>query len=242
MRADASRFGAVSIRFIFPFMKSSFLVLALLGATSVAKAQTSSTNSTSGETGVIPAGTISLGGNIGYNRQTESQNIPGPGQVKVSRSSFQIAPAVGYFLADNLAIGLDLSYGAQRNTLDPAPQGNLNAATTLRVGPYVQYYKMLSEQFGVLGTLGGGYARNVTPRYVGPTTVVEEKTSGAYARLTPGVIFFPVPKFGISATIGFLGYDRTRPDNSSTDFKTTSFGASFGLSQLNFGGTYFFGR
>ena len=224
-------------------MKSSFLVLTLLGATSVAKAQTSSTNATSGGTGAIPAGTISLGGSIGYNRQTESQNSPIiQRQVKVSNSSFQIAPAVGYFLADNLAIGLDLSYMTQRTTFNPAPQGNLNAATTLRVGPYMQYYKILSEQFGVLGTLSGGYARTVAPRYVGPGTVIEEKTSGVYARLTPGIIFFPVPKFGISATIGFLGYDLTRPDNSASDFKTTSFGANFGLNQLNFGGTYFFGR
>lgn len=191
---------------------------------------------------VIPAGTISLGGSIGYNRQTDTQDLPGSGQSEVSRSTFQIAPAAGYFLADNLAIGLSLGYTAQRTTFSRSPAGNLDAATSFRVGPYVQYYKMLSEQFGVLGTLGGGYARSATPRFIDPNTVVEEKNSGAYASLTPGVIFFPVPTFGISATIGYLGYDRTWLEDSATNYSSSSFGASFGLSQLNFGGTYFFGR
>ena len=94
-------------------MKSSFLVLALLGVTTAAKAQTSpSTNSTSGGTGAIPAGTVALGGGIGYSRQTDTQNRPGGGQSKASRSNFEIAPAVGYFLTENLAIGLNLSYAA----------------------------------------------------------------------------------------------------------------------------------
>lgn len=224
-------------------MKSSFLVLALLGVTTAAKAQTvPSTNSTSRGTGAIPAGTISLGGGIGYNWETDTQDLPGTAQAKVSRSTFQVAPSVGYFLADNLAIGLGLSYAAQRTTFDPTLRPNLDAATSLRVGPYVQYYKMLSEQFGVLGTLGGGYARSVAPRYTTPNTTAEEKSSGVYADLTPGIIFFPVPKFGMSAAIGSLSYNRTRPDDSATESTSSSFGANFGLSQLNFGGTYFFGR
>lgn len=224
-------------------MKSSFLVLALFGLSTAAKAQTApSTNSTSGGTSAIPAGTVSLGGSIGYNRQTDTQDLPGTAQAKVSRSTFQVAPSVGYFLADNLSIGLNLSYAAQRTTFDPTLRPNLDAATSLRVGPYVQYYKMLSEQFGVMGTLSGGYARSVAPRYITPSTTAEEKSSGVYADLAPGIIFFPVPKFGISATIGSLSYNRTRPDDSATEFASTSFGAEFSLSQLNFGGTYFFGR
>jgi hypothetical protein len=131
---------------------------------------------------------------------------------------------------------------ARRATYSQSLNGNLDAATNLRVGPYLQYYKMLSDQFGILGTLSGGYTRTFTPRLIGPTTVVEEETNGVYASLTPGVIFFPVPKFGISATAGYLGYDRTALKNSPTNRKISDLGASFGLSQLQFGGTYFFGR
>jgi hypothetical protein len=163
------------------------------------------------------------------------------GSVGLAQAQSTI-PAVGYFLADNLALGLNLGYTARRTTFSQSPAGNIDAATNFRVGPYVQYYKMLGEQFGVLGTLGGGYARTFTPMFIGPTTVIEEETNGAYASLTPGIIFFPIPKFGISATIGYLGYDRTWTEDSSTDLKSSGFGASFGINQLFFGGTYFFGR
>ncbi len=206
-------------------MQKIFLLALFSAGTGLAQAQS------------ISAGTVSLGGSIGYNRQTDNQG----GGADVTRSNFRIAPVVGYFFADNLAIGLNLGYMADRTTFSQSPAGNLDAATSFRVGPYVQYYKMLSEQFGVLGTLGAGYSRSFAPRFTGPNITVEEKASGVYANLTPGIIFFPVPKFGISASIGFLGYDRTTLEGSP-ERKFSSFGAEFGLNQLNFGGTYFFGR
>ncbi|WP_035561257.1 outer membrane beta-barrel protein [Hymenobacter sp. IS2118] len=210
-------------------MQKIFLLALFSAGTGLAQAQS------------ISAGTVSLGGSIGYSRQTDSQDL-GMGQVDVTNSRFQIAPAVGYFVADNLAIGLNLGYSASRLTFSQSSSNDLDAATSFQVGPYVQYYKMLSEQFGVLGTLGAGYTRNSAPQFTGPNTTVEVKSSGFYSNLTPGVIFFPVPKFGINASIGFLGYDQTRLEDSATDRKFSSFGANFGLNQLNFGGTYFFGR
>lgn len=206
-------------------LKNVLLLLTLLaGTTSLAQAQTA-----------IPAGTTSLGGSIGYSRHTESQ-----GQDVVT-SKFQIAPSAGYFVADNLAVGINLNYSAGRTTISNYPENNLDAATSLRVGPYVQYYKMLSEQFGFLGTLGAGYQRSFTPTYTDPSTTLSVTRSGYYASLTPGVIFFPVPKFGISASVGYLGYDHVNVQPSASQ-TVSNFGASFGLDQLTFGGTFYFGR
>ena len=124
----------------------------------------------------------------------------------------------------------------------------MGANTTLRVGPYVQYYKVLSEQFGVLGTLGAGYQSSFVLFYCNSNNnpVVESKAKGFCASLTPGVIFFPVPKFGISAFIGGLGYDWVgveRSDDANVRTQSVSaFGVGFGLSQLLFGDTLFLGR
>jgi hypothetical protein len=217
---------------------NKLLYLAILsGAATTAQAQTA-----------IPAGTILLGGGIGYSHQTQKAeiligNTPSTGQSV--RSQFLLAPSVGYFIADNLAIGLDLGYTASKNKFTSAITGvtnSLDPNTTLRVGPYVQYYKMLSDQFGILGTLAAGYQHGVTNGYVTPSVTYQTKTNGYYAKLTPGLIFFPIPKLGISASIGSLAYDRTTEKPTTGAPVVSNFGASFGLDRLQFGGTYYFGR
>jgi len=220
-------------------MKKNFLLLtSLVGITTAAHAQTA-----------IPAGTVSLGGNVGYFRHTTSAQVAGSTISSESVSSqFQIAPSVGYFVADNLAIGLSLGYVATKNTYTSTFAGtspDLAPNINLRSGAYVQYYKMLTDQFGLVGTLGGGYQYNRTTYVFGPagnTGSGETKQKGYYASLTPGIVYFPFPKLGISATLGSLAYSRLKETPTTGEPVTTDFGASFGLSQLQFGGTYYFGR
>ncbi len=63
------------------------------------------------------------------------------------------------------------------------------------------------------------------------------KGSGFYANLTPAIVFFPVPQFAMSASIGSLDYNHMnyefpqRPNASApSDYENTSngFGANFG--------------
>ena len=219
-------------------MKRNLLHLALLfiAATTV-QAQTP-----------ITAGTISLGGGIGYSRHSDKKEFPTGSTSSTSESvssQFQVSPAVSYFIADNLAIGLNLGYTAIRNQFTSGITGvtnSLDPNTTLRVGPYVQYYNMLGDHFGILGTLGAGYQHGVTNGYVTRNVTYQTKTNGYYASLTPGLIFFPIPKLGISASIGSLAYDRATEKPTTGAPVVSNFGASFGLNQLQFGGTYFFGR
>ena len=231
-------------------MKKLILLALLAASTQSVRAQS------------IAAGTISLGGSIGYSQNTnkETYNVNNTANSFETKSSeFRFSPAVGYFVADNLAIGLELGYTAYRRpytSRTPAPatvRAELDPTTVLRVGPYVQYYKMLSEQFGILGTLGGGYQNVRQYDYSGNggnALIAEQKASGLYAALTPGIIFFPVPKFGISASLGSLGYSRLNydyPTNSGTkpngyEESSSTLGASFGFNQLQFGGTLYLGR
>ena len=211
----------------------------------------------------IPAGTVSLGGNIGYARYTSTNSFNSlngtTNTAETTSSQFTFSPAVGFFVADNLALGLNLGYTSTRKgytTLTPTPgvtRTELDPTTTLRLGVYGQYYKMLTEQFGVLGTLGAGYQNLRDYNYSsnsGNSVIQEFKGSGYYADLTPGIIFFPIPKLGLSASIGSLAFNRISfdyPTNagaapSGYENKASSFVANFGLSQLLFGGTYYFGR
>jgi hypothetical protein len=238
-------------------MKKFFLLASLAVSTQAAQAQTTESTPSRG----IAAGTVSLGGNIGYSKTTDKTTNPANNVITTierTSSQFSFSPAVGFFVADNLALGLNIGYTSVRRPYTnrtPGPNGNrpeLDPTTTLRFGPYVQYYRMVTEQFGVVGTLSGGYQNRRAFEYANSSTnaIAEFKSSGFYAALTPGVIFFPIPKFGISASIGSLGYERLNndyPTNSGTTpngFESTSssFGADFGIRQLMFGGTLFLGR
>ncbi|MDO7848977.1 outer membrane beta-barrel protein [Hymenobacter sp. M29] len=207
----------------------------------------------------IAAGTVSLGGSVGYSRNTGKYSYT-QGSTSYTQettsSQFTFTPSVGYFVKDNLAIGLNAGYSAYRKSYTsytPAPtvvRAELDPTTTLRLGAYVQYYKMLTEQFGVLGTLSGGYQSSRDSQYNG-NVIQEFKNSGYYAELTPGIIFFPIPKLGISASIGSLAYNHlsydyptasNNPAPAGYESTASTFGARFGLDQLLFGGTYYFGH
>lgn len=211
----------------------------------------------------IPAGTVSLGGNVGYSRSTSNNSSQSSTGIsysnKTTSSQFSFSPSAGYFVVDNLAIGINLGYNAYRDDYtmySPSPGfalKELDPRTRLQIGAFAQYYKMLTEQFGFTGTLGAGYQNQQFQNFGGSNnqTVLTFKGDGYYAALTPGIVFFPVPKLGLSASIGSLGYSRFNYDypqgtgiTAPKDYESTfsDFGASFGLSQLQFGGTYYFGR
>ncbi len=219
-------------------MKKLFLFALVGGLASNAQAQTA-----------IKAGTIQLGGTIGYSRS--SQDTPDflssyyPGVLTTTTSQFAVAPAVGYFVADNLALGISGTYQVTHYALSSTPsyQSSNEKSTLFKVGLFGQYYKMLTEQFGFTGTLGGGYQYDGRPYGYNSGDLAGK---GAYANLTPAVVFFPIPKLAIGASIGGLDYSyfsiKAPNSPSLTDYKKSDFGANFGLSQLLFSGTFYFGR
>ena len=216
---------------------------------------------------VIGKGTGLLTGTVGYHTDTDEINRSGngyggggPSSSTATYGTFKLDIAVGGFVADNLALGLQLSHsvtgGSFKSSINNPQQSGPPTSTTFRVGPVLQYYKMLGEQFGLTATFGAGYESDVrrtaqyfVTQYGYPMPYYTNlKATGYYAALTPGIVFFPVPKFGLTATMGSLGYNRlTVKDNNQTGSNTTdetvsSFDAGFGFSQLQFGATYYFGR
>ena len=223
----------------------------------------------------IAAGTVSLGGTVGYSQASSEgsgvrSSANGQSQSTSSNSTGKqvyLSPSIGYFVADNLAVGLSLYFGNGMREEDQvlAPLGIVQHSEMnvkqLRTGAFVQYYKMLNAQFGITGRLGAGYQRlkedgngytnsnNPPYRYTSSNT-----SSGYYADLKPGVIFFPVPKLGLSASLGDLSFNHYKliassySDSNGDTFMqgdenaSNVFSANFGLDTFLLGGTYYFGR
>lgn len=245
-------------------MKKIFLLAALSASSHALCAQT------------IEAGTIALGGNVGYsqsnNKSSSLHSIVGgqnvAGTSDASSRQLYLAPVGSYFVADNLAIGLALGYANGWREEDTrfvpaytAEQHSDYRTISLRTGAFVQYYKMLNAQFGLTGRLGAGYQRlkdsqdgynitNGTTYYFNGTYT----RAGYYAELVPGIVFFPVPKFGLTASLGAFNFNHlslteSRYSDTSGNIysegaksESNDFAASFGLDAFLLGGTYYFGR
>ena len=223
----------------------------------------------------IAAGTISLGGSIGYSQSSSNSNTAysgsgGPNSNFFSEAKghyFYLSPVTSYFVADNLAVGLAFGFGNGRTRVEDAGfnpvlitvRHSRYTAVSLWAGAFGQYYKMLNTQFGLTGRLGAGYQRlnedrdgyndvnGITNYFTGTNTSV-----GYYADFTPGIVFFPVPKFGLNASLGSLGfshysltdshYNDINGNSHSRGNKNNNFTANFGLDAFRLGGTYYFGR
>ncbi|UYZ58458.1 outer membrane beta-barrel protein [Hymenobacter latericus] len=197
----------------------------------------------------IPAGTVLVGGSAGYSRTSVQAypiiaNASGP-ESKSRNVSFR--PQVGYFISDNLALGIDGHLSADKHQTTGQ---DTRRYLEYSVGPFVRYYKMLGEsQFGLVGTLGAGYREN-WDKYKWYDPRANYHGRGGYAEFTPGVVYFPVPKVGIEASFGNIGYSYFRnkqeqPTNAQVErqqYTSKSFGANLGLRSFALGASLYLGR
>ena len=89
---------------------------------------------------------MSLGGNIGHSSNTSpGSNNSTTYTQETSTSQFNFSPSLGYFMADNMDIGINAGYSANRKaytTCTPASatvRAQLGPTTNLRLGLYGQY-------------------------------------------------------------------------------------------------------
>lgn len=197
----------------------------------------------------LPKGTVQLGG-ISYSQQHWEDATYGSSITDYY--TFGVAPQVGYFVAPGWVLGLGLNYGAvkQRYATTGTAYYNTQQSRSYQIGPFVQRYQMFTDQFGLTGTLGAFYAHgssdnqgyNSTDYYTG-----HGSGNSLSATLTPGLVYLPVRRLALSASLGSLSYGYGRgtqrnSDGSTRDTKSSSFGTFFGLSYLTLSGTYFFRR
>jgi hypothetical protein len=202
----------------------------------------------------IKAGTIQLGGAVSYQYSTSQSpyNYNDGTSYRTTtehftQQYFTTYPSVGYFIADNLAVGLTVgSTSTKRNyTYDNAPGSPTNneyLATQFSIGPFVQYYRMLTPWFGLAGTFNVGYSN-----YFQRTRpfISQDRSKGLITGLQPSLVFFPTPKLALGTSFGSLTYNYSTSDTSNfsgTKSSGWTFNSTFGLSYLTLSGTYYFRR
>lgn len=180
-------------------MKKFYLTLAAVAAlTFASKAQTEK-------------GNFVLGGGLGFN--TESVK-----DADDKATSFNILPSVGYFVSDNISVGLGLGYAwsKEENGIEEATVGAFSVA------PFSRWYSANGPVrfFGQLSV----------PMAWGNLKENDEKVgnvSNYGVELAPGVAYFPTSKIGLEFKVRGLYYNSNTVDPTDDTPKTTV--NSFGL-------------
>ncbi len=159
---------------------------------------------------------IYVGGGIGFQSKSYDGN---------STTSFGITPEVGYTLDENSAIGIGL--GFNQSGKDNTKQ------TVISVNPYYRYKFLKTESVSLFVDGTFSFANQK-----GDGALDKDYKLNAWSiGVRPGVAVALNDKLSFVSTMGFLGYQSSKPDGGKA---TNTFGFDFNSLNLNFGLYYNF--
>lgn len=173
-------------------------------------------------------GTFTVGGGVSYSSGKE-ENIYG-GEVKSSTFSFR--PSIGYFVVDNLAVGVNLGL-----TSGKQEQGSSTYKTSeFQVGPFARYYVFTSnERFAFMAeaALLFGSDKQESGGF-------EQKGSSTTFYLSPGFTYFLTDRWGLDLQLQGISFYSSDPNKDVDNDKES--GVTIGADFFNpvLGVRYFF--
>ncbi len=168
-------------------------------------------------------GDIFISGSFGYNSETEGDR---------KNNTFAINPRLGFFVADNIAVGGKIGY--QSTNIEPVggAETKINGFT---IGAFGRYYFTPANKFSVYGEFGVDY---VTAN-VDDGTDPDVKSNGFNVGGGPGVSYFLSSNFALEATWGVLQYRTIKPDFDGAESQD-NFDFGVNLDDINLGLVYKF--
>lgn len=150
---------------------------------------------------------------------------------------FEVAPRVGYFVTENIAIGASIGY--QSNKLDF--DGEDVANTGLGLGAFGRYYFTPANKFSLFAEFGFDYTSFDNEYFIFdgelevPGSSIESKEIGI--GLGFGMNYFVSSNFSIEAGVGVLGYtsndnggdgaEKTNTLSLGGDWRAVTFGVNY---------------
>lgn len=144
----------------------------------------------------------------------------------VKADTYQLSPAVGYFVTENIALGLGVNFAKSEMEFE----GNDVEVKSTGASVGASYFFTPSKPFSLLAGLGVSYNK-------ADVAGVDLNTFGV--ALAPGFNYFISKNFAVNANIGVLGYTSQKFDVDGAE-ATNTFALGLNGSNLNFGLTYKF--
>lgn len=196
-----------------------------------------------------------INGSIGFTSNKNNQTVSSSPTLSTEQKSeaFNILPRFGYFVADNLTIGLGAGYSRSKSTINSvnATSSAIVLATqtakqhVFSIEPFVRKYVDVADKFKFFGefSFGIGFGKAVShSAYSAPINSNNEdsyKLTSYGGALSPGFAFFPSKKWAIEFSFPLASYSKTKPKEVSNGlsiptsetftFATSSFNPSIGF-------------
>lgn len=207
-------------------MKKIILSVAALVAFGFASAQ--DTNSEG-----FSKGDLFVTGSFGYNTFNDKN-------AQEEQTRFEIAPQLGYFATEKIAIGARLGYfnATSSEMTMMIPQTQITSETSgFIVGAFGRYYFTPAAKFSLFSQLGFNYISSTST--VNLPNSGEFKNNGFEIGAGLGLNYFVSSNFSLEANIAALSFGNTSSDLPN-DEGTSSFSIGSNLAAVTFGVNYKF--
>jgi hypothetical protein len=182
----------------------------------------------------------------GYNSTTTDPS----GDAETKATTISVMPSVGYFVADNLELGIN--FRANSNNTDQTITANPLSTSTSKgtgtgVGIYGQKYWPMNNWFALYGNANIGLdfgSGEVTTLANNVTNKVGTSTNGYGGSVSMGFAFTPVRNMALTADIVGFGVNTSTsdPDGPNNQTVTTNLGANVWRQPFQLSYVWFFGN
>lgn len=153
---------------------------------------------------------VFLGGQLGFStRGGSNETVVGTTTTKadgLKTSNFTLAPQVGFFLSENIAVGGYVNLGLSKEDNAGSYGYDDAAQLTIGVAPFARYYFINSGDWkvGAEGTLGFSFSRRT--ENAGGVVQSEPKTTTIGFNVEPMVAYSLTDNIELEAGLNFLGF------------------------------------
>ncbi|KOS06012.1 hypothetical protein AM493_08160 [Flavobacterium akiainvivens] len=171
-----------------------------------------------------------ISGTVGFGTQKT-------GDYKANQ--FTVAPKAGYFVSENIALGVGLGYRSQKSDQTDSFLGTTyeTKTSTFEAGVFGRYYFTPASNFSIFTELSAAYA---TTKQESNMDWATDFTVNAFdVEFAPGFNYFVTRHLALEATFGFINYSTRKLDIDGAE-TTNAFNVSLDLANINFGIIYKF--
>lgn len=161
------------------------------------------------------------GGSIGYSNSKSNNDA-----TESKQNSLTLLPSIGYFVKNNLALGLGIGYSRITEQNSEKTQYLLNQKNTtdyFMISPFIRHYVNISDRFKFFsqfsvpmkwGNLES--ATGTTSPAVSVAPASNSKTTSIGVSIEPGFAYFPTKRIGIQLSLDGLSYAWNKTENKNS--------------------------
>lgn len=169
--------------------------------------------------------------NIAFSNASSKIKFDGNSVDGPKINTFMVTPSVGYFVTDNIAVGMDLSFISVTQKDNDGDKSTNNTVSVMPTGTY--YFKGATNVVPYAGA-GVGYA-SVTNKYTSGNSDVKLTSDGLAWKAKGGIVYLLTPSIGLDFGLSYHAFS-TKQDidygvgSMKVTENTNTFGVNAGIS------------